>query len=335
MSTETSFIGGNVCTNAGGGKVVRYGSTRRHILGLEVVLPSGAVINLGGKFRKEVWGYNLLQLIIGSEGTLGIVTKVIVNLEPLPGKTVNLLAAYAEMGPLVRTVAEVVKLGTKMISCEFFDRFSAKVTTDYVGASLPYQEKTEAYLLIQIEGDSDEELENAYEKVGTLCLEHGAFEVFVAESRIDSGMIWNIRQNLLEGLRAYDPHCSASGDMVVPLSEIPRMIKLTGEISKKWNIQVGGFGHIGDGNIHPIAIKPEDMPPEKWGYHAEEFFEDLIQEAVKLGGVGSGEHGVGFLKLPALLATKTAEETEIHRCIKLAFDPQEILNPGKLVKAAK
>jgi len=335
MSTETSFIGGNVGTNAGGGKVVRHGNTRRHILGLEVVLPSGAVIQLGGKFRKEVWGYSLLQLIIGSEGTLGIVTKVIVNLEPLPGKTVNLLAAYAEMDSLVLTVAEIVKLGTKMISCEFFDRFSAKVTTDYVGASLPYQEKTEAYLLIQIEGDADEELEDAYEKVGTLCLERGAFEVFVAESRIDSSMIWNIRQNLLEGLRAYDPHCSSSGDMVVPLSEVPRMIKLIGEISKKWNVQVGVFGHIADGNIHPVPIKPEGMPAGKWAVYAEEYFEEIIQAAVKLGGVGSGEHGVGFLKLPALLATKTPEEAEIHRSIKLAFDPQEILNPGKLIKAAK
>jgi len=298
------------------------------------VLPSGAVIQLGDKFRKEVWGYSLLQLIVVSEGTLGIVTKVIVNLEPLPGKTVNLLAAYAEMDSLVLTVADVVKLGTKMISCEFFDRFSAKATTDYVGVSLPYQERTEAYLLIQIEGDTDEELENAYEKVGTLCLEHGAFEVFVAESRIDSSMIWNIRQNLLEGMRAYDPHCSSSGDIVVPLSEVPRMIELIGEISKKWNVQVGIFGHIADGNIHPIPIKPEGMLPEKWGVYAEEYFKEVIQEAVKLGGVGSGEHGVGFLKLPALLATKSPEEAEIHRGIKLAFDPQEILNPGKLIKPA-
>ena len=167
------------------------------------------------------------------------------------------------------------------------------------------------------------------------CMNHGAFEVFVAESRIDSGMIWNTRQNMLEGLRAYDPYCSSSGDMVVPLSEIPMMIKLTGEVSRKWDVQVGVFGHIADGNIHPVAIKPKDMPLEKWGVYAEEFFADLIREAVKLGGVGSGEHGVGFLKMPALLSTKTLEEIEIHHAIKLAFDPQEILNPGKLVEAAK
>jgi glycolate oxidase len=333
MSTETSFIGGNVGTNAGGGKVVRYGSTRRHVLGLEVVLPSGSVMQLGGKFRKDTWGYSLLQLMVGSEGTLGIVTKVIVNLESLPGRTVNLLAAYPDLDSMVASVAEVVKSGAKMISCEFLDRFSVKVTTDYLGTKLPYQDRTEAYLLIQIEGETDGELEEAYEKVGTLCMDKGAFEVFVAESRIDSAMVWNVRQNLAEGLRVYDPYCSLSGDLVVPLSEIPQMMKIVGEVSEKWNIKVANLGHIADGNLHPLAVKPDGVPPEKWGALAEEFYGELIGEAVKLGGVGSGEHGVGFLKLPTLLATKTPEEVSIHRAIKLAFDPQEILNPGKLIKS--
>ncbi|MDR3265524.1 MAG: FAD-binding oxidoreductase [Synergistaceae bacterium] len=332
MSTETSFLGGNVATNAGGGKVIRYGSTRRHVLGLEVVLPSGAVIALGGKFRKDTWGYSLLQLMVGSEGTLGIVTKVIVNLEPQPGKTVNLLAAYPDLNSLVATVADVVKSGTRVISCELLDRFSAKVTTEYVGTKLPYQDKAEAYLLIQIEGDNDEQLEAAYEKVGTLCLDHGAFEVFVAESRIDSSMIWNVRQNLAEGMRFYDPYCSLSGDLVAPLSLIPQLVKTIQEISKKWKVEVAILGHIADGNLHPIPVKPENMTPEEWGTYSEEYFKDLIVETVKLGGVGSGEHGVGFLKQPALLATKTPEEAAIHRAIKLAFDPQEILNPGKLVR---
>jgi glycolate oxidase len=335
MSTETSFIGGNVGTNAGGGKVVRYGSTRRHVLGLEVVLPSGSVIQLGGKFRKDTWGYSLLQLMVGSEGTLGIITRIIVNLEPLPGKTVNLLAAYPGLDALVISVAEVVKSGVKMISCEFFDRFSAKVTTDYVGTRLPYPDKAEAYLLIPREGDDEEELEASYEKVGTLCMSCGALEVFVAESRIDSSMIWNVRQNLAEGMRAYDPYCSLSGDLVVPLSSVPQMLKAIEEVSKKWGVKVGNLGHIADGNLHPLAVKPDGMDPKKWGSYAEEYFEELIHESVKLGGVGSGEHGVGFLKLPALLSTKSAEEADIHRQIKLAFDPQEILNPGKLIRPAK
>ncbi|MDR1740631.1 MAG: FAD-binding oxidoreductase [Synergistaceae bacterium] len=332
MSTETSFIGGNVGTNAGGGKVIRYGSTRRHVLGLEVVLPSGAVVQLGGKFRKDTWGYSLLQLMVGSEGTLGVITKVIVNLEPLPGRTVNLLAAYPDLDTMVSTVAKVVQSGTRVISCEFFDRFATKVTTDYVGTPLPYQDRTEAYLLIQIEGNNDDEIEAAYEKVGKICEAQGAFEVFVAESRIDSQMIWNVRQNLAEGMRAYDPYCSLSGDVVVPLSAVPSMIKTINRLAEKWRVPVGNCGHIADGNIHPLAAKPDGMPPEEWGEYAEQFFHEMIEEAVKLGGVGSGEHGVGFLKLPTLLSTKTPEERRIHRAIKLAFDPLEIMNPGKLVQ---
>jgi glycolate oxidase len=333
MSTETSYIGGNVGTNAGGGKVVRYGSTRRHILGLEVVLASGNVIQLGGKLRKDTWGYSLLQLMVGSEGTLGLVTKVIVNLEPLPGKTVNLLAAYPDLDSMVASVAEVVKSGARVISCEFLGRFSVKVTTDYLGTKLPFQDKAEAYLLIQIEGDNDEQLEEAYEKVGTLCLDKGAFEVFVAESRIDSAMIWNVRQNLAEGLRVYDPYAYLSGDVVVPLSAMPEMMKVIDRVSEKWHIEVANLGHIADGNLHPLAIKPASVKPEDWPELTEKFYGDLIEETVKLGGLGSGEHGVGFLKLPALLDSKTPEEIAIHRNIKLAFDPQEILNPGKLIKA--
>jgi glycolate oxidase len=234
---------------------------------------------------------------------------------------------------MVASVAEVVKSGTRVISCEFLDRFSVKVTTDYVGTKLPYQEKAEAYLLIQIEGDNEDQLEAAYDKVGTLCLDKGAFEVFVAESRIDSEMIWNVRQNLAEGMRFYDPYCSLSGDLVVPLSEVPKMMKIIDEVSKKWKIETAILGHIADGNLHPIPVKPSDMTPEKWGVYAEEYFQELIKEAVKLGGLGSGEHGVGFLKMPALLETKTPEETAIHRSLKLAFDPQEILNPGKLIRS--
>ena len=331
MSTETSFIGGNFSTNAGGGKVIRYGNTRRHILGAEVVLASGEILNLGGRYRKDCWGYSLLPLLVGSEGTLGIVTKIIVNLEPKPGKIVNLLACFPTLESTVETVAAVVSSGKKIISCEFFDRFTAKATTDYLGTSLPEQARSEGYLLIQVEGENDEQLEDAYETVGTICEKSGAFEVFVAESRTDSNAMWAVRQNCLEGMRNFDPNVCASGDIVVPLSQMPEMIRRAQRLSAEWKVPMGMIAHIADGNIHPLPMKPRDMDVAKWPAFAEEFIEALIAEAVKLGGVGSGEHGVGFIKQPGLLATKTAAEIEIHRGIKAAFDPQGILNPGKLV----
>ncbi len=333
MSTETSFIAGNIGTNAGGGKVIRYGNTRRHILGMEVVTASGDVLSLGGKYRKDTWGYPIMQLMIGTEGTLGIVTKVTVHLEPAPGRLVNLLAAYPDLDSMVVSVAGVMGSGAKIISCEFLDKLSVEMTTKYLSTELPFQDRAEAYLLIQVEGDSEEQLEAAYEKVGKICMEKGALEVFIAESRTDSAAMWQVRQNLAEGMRAADPYTSLSGDVVVPLSEVPKMMKIIAETSKKWNLTVANLGHIADGNLHPLAMKPADMTPERWATYSEEYYAELIAEAVKLGGVGSGEHGVGYVKLDALLDSKTPEEREIHKGIKAAFDPQGILNPGKLVRA--
>ena len=330
MSTETSFIGGNFATNAGGGKVVRYGSTRRHILGAEAVLPSGEIINLGGRFRKDTWGYNLLQLLIGSEGTLAIATKLIVNLEPKPGKTVNLLACYPDIETLVESVSKVIASGKNIISCEFMDRNLVKYTTEYLGCKLPEQERSEGYLIIQVEADNEEQLEESYEAVGNICISCGAFEVFVAESRTDSAAMWNVRQNGLEGMRAKDPFASSSGDIMVPLSAVPEMLRRINSAGKEWGLELGIISHIGDGNIHPIPIKPEGMSTERWAVYSEEFFEALIKEAISLGGVGSGEHGVGHVKQHIIIRSKSPAELELLKGIKNSFDPLNILNPGKI-----
>lgn len=330
MSTETSFIGGNFATNAGGGKVVRYGSTRRHILGAEVVLPSGEVMNLGGRFRKDSWGYNLLQLLIGSEGTLAIATKLIVNLEPKPGKTVNLLACYPDIETLVESVSKVIASGKKIISCEFMDKNLVRYTTEYLGCKLPEQERSEGYLIIQIEADNEEQLEESYEAVGNICMSCGAFEVFVAESRTDSASMWNVRQNGLEGMRAKDPFACSSGDLMVPLSAVPEMLKRIDSAGKLWGLEMGIISHIADGNIHPIPIKPDGMSPDRWAVYSEEFFEALIKEAISLGGVGSGEHGVGHVKQHIIIQSKTPAELELLKGIKNSFDPLNILNPGKI-----
>lgn len=335
MSTETSFIGGNFATNAGGGKVIRYGNTRRHVLGAEVVLPSGEVLDLGGRFRKDTWGYSILNLLAGSEGTLAITTKLIVNLEPKPGRTVNLLACYPDIETLVESVAKVIGSGRKIISCEFMDKNLVRHTTEYLGCRLPEQERSEGYLLIQVEGDTEEQLEDGYETVGKICLNCGAFEVFVADNRTDSAAMWNVRQNGLEGMRASDPYASSSGDLMVPLSEVPEMIRRIKRIGSEWKLEMGIIAHIGDGNIHPIPMKPEGMTPEQWAVYSEEFFTALIREAIALGGVGSGEHGVGYVKQHILMESKSQAELEVMQGIKKAFDPLNILNPGKMFSPLK
>lgn len=330
MSTLTSTVGGNVATNAGGAKGIRYGSTRAHVLGLEAVLPGGDVIRLGGKIRKGTWGYDLKDLIIGSEGTLAVVTKITVNLEPLPGKTADLLVPFASIGEAVMATSKILALGVPLISCEYLDRPSVLLTSRYVNYAYPFQDKAEAFLLIQVEGTKEEDLEEGCDKVGNLCYDEGAMEVFVADNRSDSADIWSVRQNYAEALRARDPYF-VSGDVLVPLSQVPAIVKATGETAGKYDLECVICGHIGEGNMHPDIFKPDGMSVKEWEVYSEKFFADLIRIAVDLGGIGSGEHGVGFVKKPFLIETKGRVEMALMERVKGAFDPDWILNPGKIV----
>ncbi len=332
MSVETSFIGGNVATNAGGSQVVKYGNTRKHILGLEVVLPTGEIINLGGKYRKETWGYDLMDLMIGSEGTLGIFTKIIVNLIPKSAKAVDLLVPFEDVEKAVNAVANVIIAARVLPSAvEFMDKLSVDLVTKYLNTTIPFQEKAGAYLIIRMEANSKEEIDTLMENAGQACLDNGALDVFVADNRTTSDNIWKVRREFAEGLRAADPYVSLSGDIVVPPSKVPEMMKIISKIVKKYNVKAPTAAHIADGNIHAELLKPANITPEEWPSVAEKIYEEMTEEAVKIGGVGSGEHGVGMLKRNIFLHTKTEAEIKIMREIKRAFDPNGILNPGKVI----
>ena len=332
MSVETSFIGGNVATNAGGSKVVKYGNTRKHVLGLEVVLPNGGILELGGRIRKETWGYDLMDLMIGSEGTLGIFTKIILNLIPAPGKTVSLLVPFDSIKKTIDAVSNVIiAMKTLPVAVEFIDKLSVELITKYLNTTIPFQEKAEAYLIIQVEGNSKEELEELYERAGEACIENGAMDVFVADNRTTSENIWKVRREFAEGLRYADPYVSLSGDMVVPPSKVPELMEKIFNIADKYKVKVATAAHIADGNLHPELLKPANITPEKWPEVAEKIYSEMTAEAIKLGGVGSGEHGVGFLKREIFLSTKSETELNLMREIKKAFDPKNILNPEKVI----
>jgi len=329
MSVESSFVGGNVACNAGGAKVVKYGPTAAHVLGLEVVLPTGEVIEVGGKRRKDSSGYSLLRLLVGSEGTLGIFTKVYLNLVPEPGKVADLLVPFGSVKEAIYTVPKIMKESKVLpVAVEFIDRLSVRYCSEYTNSALPYQDDADAYLIVQLDGKTKEDLQDTYEKAGNTCLENGALEVFVADNKFASEKIWNMRRNWLEALKVADPYVS-TGDIVVPLSAIPQIMEKIDEISKTYGVQIPCAGHAADGNVHPAPMKPADTLPSEWKSLMEEILGKIAVAAGELGGAVSGEHGIGFVKKELLSKTK-GQEVEVMRRIKAAFDPNNILNPGKL-----
>jgi len=335
MSTESSFIGGNVATNAGGAKVIKYGNTRKHILGLEVVLPNGEILELGGRYRKSTWGYNLMHLMIGSEGTLGIVTKVIVNLISGGGHITDLIVPFPDTETAVDAVSKVIIDGNILpVAVEFMDRLCMTLSAKHHEIPIPFTDRDDvgAYLIIQVHGDTEEALETAYEKTGEICLENGALDVFVAESRRDAENIWKVREEYSPGLRLLGKQTYGNpGDFVVPFSKIPEMIRQLKQLEKKYNTIIPTVGHIADGNLHTTFVKPDEVPRENWRDLAKKIYDEMTDIAISLGGVGSGEHGIGVLKKPLFLRTKTETEIQLMRGIKKTFDPNNILNPGKII----
>ncbi len=329
MSVESSFVGGNVACNAGGAKVIKYGATAAHVLGLEVVLPSGEIIEMGGKRRKDSSGYSLLRFFIGSEGTLGVFTKIYLNLIPEPGQVADLLVPFRTVKDAIYAVPKVMLASKELpVAVEFIDRLSVAHCSTYTNSTLPYQDEAGAYLILQLEGRTKEDLQDVYEIGGNACLESGALEVFVADNKFASEKIWNMRRNWLEALKAIDPYVS-TGDFVVPLSEIPSMMQKISDLSEEYGVEIPCAGHAADGNIHPAPLKPADVSPDRWKSMAEEILERIAIEAAQLGGAVSGEHGIGFVKKGILSRTKS-DEIELMRKIKSVLDPNRIMNPGKL-----
>jgi glycolate oxidase len=329
MSVETSFIGGNVATNAGGSKVIKYGNTGHHVIGLEVVMADGQIVEFGGKRRKDSSGYDFIHLFVGSEGTLGIFSKIYLNLIPLPGRTVDLLAPFKDIESAISNVGKLmIESKTLPSAIEFIDGISVKLGSVYNNIKLPFQDEAGAYLLIQYEGRKKEEIEDLYEMGGKALLSGGAMDVFVADNRTNSEKLWRIRRNWLEGIKSFDPY-APTGDVVVPTDKIPQIMQYISEISTEYKVQIPVAGHAADGNVHPAPMKPKDINPLEWKDLSEEILDKIALKAAGLGGAISGEHGVGFIKKALLKKTKP-DQYVLMKKVKDIFDPTEIMNPGKL-----
>ncbi|UCB46455.1 MAG: FAD-binding oxidoreductase [Spirochaetota bacterium] len=330
MSIETCFIGGNVAENAGGGKAIKYGVTGRYIMGLEVVTPTGEIIELGGKRVKDVSGYDLKQLMIGSEGTLGIITKVIIKLLPLPGASVDLLVLFRDVKSAINMVPEIMT-DVRIIptSIEFMDELSFKTSCEYLNEHLSYRE-AKAMLLIGIDGMSEDQLEIEYETIGELCLSNGAIEVYVADNHTTQERVWSIRRGIPEAFIAYSPHMSIE-DIVVPTGVIPKLMPEIERLEKEYDIKIPCYGHAGDGNLHATLVKNPDTTLAEWYKIEEKALRELYSVVGKLGGTISGEHGIGSKRRDYFKDVEDPVVIELMRKIKRAFDPNNIMNPGKIL----
>jgi glycolate oxidase len=332
MSLETCYVGGNVAENAGGGKAVKYGVTGRYITGLEVVTPTGEIVQLGGKLVKDVTGYNLIGLMVGSEGTLGIFTKIFIRLMPRPKASVDLLVLFKTADDAISTVPKIMTTGGIIpTAIEFMDKSSLHAACSYLNESLPY-EQCGAMLLITVDGADAAQVEREYEAIGELCQAEGCIEVYVADNFTTSERIWKVRRNIAEAFKVISPHQSLE-DIVVPIAAIPRMVEGLGEISRRFDVQIPCYGHAGDGNLHATPVMNPAWTLEKWHATLPDILTEMYKLTASLGGMLSGEHGIGHKRKPYMRLFVGEANLAMMRSIKRALDPNNILNPGKIVDA--
>jgi len=323
---ESATIGGNVATNAAGMKAVKYGVTRNYIMGLEAVLPNGTVIETGGKYVKNSTGYNLAQLLTGSEGTLAVVTKIILRLIKRPKNRCYLIPAFESLGDAISTVPKILKEGIVPVAIEFMIGAAMNLCQNYTGIKLPIPE-AKNYLIIIIESDSELELKDLTERINAICLNNGASDVFIVDTEKDMKKVSDVRAKLAFAVKELG--LVDMGDAVVPRSRIPDFMKMLGEISQKHGVLVSGSGHAGDGNVH-FSIISFGGEKEEFKRKLPEIFKDVFRGSVALGGTISGEHGIGVAKKKYVPIAIKQEQIELMRNIKRVFDPNCILNPGKI-----
>lgn len=323
-SLKVTTIGGNVAMNAGGPHALKYGVTSDYVMGLEVVLPSGQVIRTGGKAIKNVTGYNLTQLFVGSEGTLGVVTEIILRLIPQPQSSGSVLAAFSDLDDAATLVNRILKAGVTPAVIEIMDNMTIQTVDDYLGTGLPRD--AAALLLIQADGVR-EAVEQELKTVADLCHDNKATLVEVARTEDEEETLWKARRSISPSLTRVRPN-KLGEDISVPREAIPDVVRRIQEISRQRDLPIVIFGHISDGNLHPNILFDQGDPEEV--ERVEGASEDIFEAATAVGGTLSGEHGIGLLKQKYLRLDLPTETIKVMLTIKRALDPNNIMNPGKI-----
>jgi glycolate oxidase len=323
-SMKISTIGGNVAENSGGLRGLKYGITRNYVMGLEVVLPDGEILWTGNKCVKDVAGYSLRDLFIGSEGTLGVITKVLLRLIPKPAAKKTMVATFAQMDAAAQCVSDIIAAQIIPCTLEFLDRTTIRCVEDFAKVGLPLD--CEALLLMETDGHPAAVAEEAA-KMEELARQAGALEVRVAKDDAEANKLATARRSAFSALARLAP-TTILEDATVPRSELAKMIRFVAETAKKYNLRVGTFGHMGDGNLHPTFLTDERNKEEM--HRVEEAFKEIFDEAIRLGGTITGEHGIGVAKKSFLPKFAGDAQMRVMRELRRALDPNGILNPGKM-----
>ena len=323
-SMKISTIGGNVAENSGGLRGLKYGVTRNYVMGLELVLPNGEVLWTGNKCVKDVAGYSLKDLFIGSEGTLGIVTKVLLKLIPKPQARKTLVATFMAMDQAAQTVSDIIAAQIVPCTLEFLDRTTIHCVEDFAKVGLPLE--CEALLLIETDGHSAAVAEEA-EEMEVIAQKNGATQVRVAKDDAEATRLAMARRSAFSALARVAP-TTILEDATVPRSELAKMIRFVETVAKKHRLRIGTFGHMGDGNLHPTFLTDERNAEEM--HRVEEAFKEIFDEAIRLGGTITGEHGIGVAKKGFLPKFAGEAQMRVMREFRRTLDPNRILNPGKM-----
>ncbi|WP_288183949.1 FAD-linked oxidase C-terminal domain-containing protein [uncultured Sporomusa sp.] len=324
-TVTTATLGGTVSENAGGLRGLKYGVTKHYVMGLEVVLASGQVMNVGGKNVKDVSGYDMTKLFTGAEGTLGVITKIIVKLVPAPEAKKSMMAIFKNLDNAGNAIAAIIAAKIIPATLEIMDNATIRTVEDYAKVGLPVD--AEAVLLIEVDG-IPEVVEKEAAKVLEVLTINKADEVRQAKDAAERDKIWAARRAALPALAKLRPTTFVE-DATVPRNKVPEMIRAVNEIAKKYNVTIGTFGHAGDGNMHPTIVC--DIRDEEEMSRVYKAMDEIFGTAIKLGGTLSGEHGIGLGKLKYMEDQFGPVAMEAMRNIKRALDPNLILNPGKLV----
>lgn len=326
-SKGSCFIGGNVSHGSGGPRVVKYGTIREYILNLQVVLPSGEIIWTGANTLKYASGYNLTQLMIGSEGTLGVITKIVVKLIPRPTTDALLLASFVSLDDAAAAVSAIFRAGIVPSALEFMERRGVEWVKEHDGIMFDLKDDIEAFLLIEVDGTNQDVIFSDCEKINAVLEEFNCKDVLFADTASQKEELWRMRRTMAVSVRSNS--IFKEEDTVVPRANLPKLIKGIKEIGRKYGFETVCFGHAGDGNVHTNVVKG-NMSDEHWNNKLKDGIREIFELTVSLGGTISGEHGIGLVQKEFMPIKFTETHFALWRGIKNVFDPNGILNPGKI-----